>query len=178
MAYIIKSDEVYKHIKGKHKIVPVQGVYVTGEHRPPYYNEAGVHILSLSTQPATVNDFKDVTLVQSDAVVKLVDFYAIPGSPTLTFYTTATADAGNDTITKLVDFYAVPSNPTFLFYSKQDVDAGNDTITKLVDFYAVPIPISQPTVYHSVEDDATPGEPILQLTGFSTEPCEVTNISP
>ena len=148
MAYIIKSDEVYKHIKGKHKIVPVQGVYVTGEHRPPYYNEAGVHILSLSTQPATVNDFKDVALDQSDAVVKLVDFYATPGSPTLTFYTTATADAGNDTITKLVDFYAVP------------------------------IPISQPTVYHSVEDDATPGEPILQLTGFSTEPCEVTNISP
>ena len=148
MAYIIKSDEVYKHIKGKHKIVPVQGVYVTGEHRPPYYNEAGVHILSLSTQPATVNDFKDVTLVQSDAVVKLVDFYAIPGSPTLTFYTTATADAGNDTITKLVDFYAIPT------------------------------PISQPIVYHSVEDDATPGEPILQLTGFSTEPCEVTNISP
>ena len=41
MANVFRSKEVYKHLKydlhDRNEIVAVQGVYVSGEYRPPYY---------------------------------------------------------------------------------------------------------------------------------------------
>ena len=43
MAEVFKSQEVYKHVNydlhDRNEMIAVRGVYVTGEYRPPYYNE-------------------------------------------------------------------------------------------------------------------------------------------
>ena len=62
MANVFRSKEVYKNfrydIDKTKKVVPVQGVYVASEYRPPYYNEPGIHIYEISGQHCTIADFK------------------------------------------------------------------------------------------------------------------------
>ena len=62
MANIFRSKEVYKHLKydlhNRNEMVAVQGVYITGEYRPPYYNEPCVHIYEISGQDCIVANFE------------------------------------------------------------------------------------------------------------------------
>ena len=62
MANIFRSKEVYKHLKydlhNRNEMVAVQGVYITGEYRPPYYNEPCVHIYEISGQHCIVANFE------------------------------------------------------------------------------------------------------------------------
>ena len=61
MANIFQSKEVLKKARkpnGEVVIVPVYGMYVSGEYKPPYYNNNnGVFISSINTNKATVADF-------------------------------------------------------------------------------------------------------------------------
>lgn len=77
MADIFRSKEVYKHIPreeyGEEKIIPVQGVYVAGEYRPPYYAEPGIAIISFDTTNPTVVDYTD-DVINVDAGPTVVVF--------------------------------------------------------------------------------------------------------
>lgn len=66
MADIFRSKEVYKHAPkeegGQERIIPVKGVYVTGEYRPPYYAENGIQITMFDSGRATVVDYTSTYL--------------------------------------------------------------------------------------------------------------------
>lgn len=42
---------------GTNKIVPIRGMYVTGEYKPPEYIEPVLHLLSVKTNRATIQDY-------------------------------------------------------------------------------------------------------------------------
>jgi hypothetical protein len=71
MANIFQSKEVLKktrNARGEAVIVPVYGMYVTGEYKPPYYNNNnGVFINSINTTKATVVDFTEDSVDVKDS---------------------------------------------------------------------------------------------------------------
>ena len=152
MGQIFKSKEVYKHLKytlhDRHEMVPVQGVYVSGEYRPPYYNDPILRIYTVSSQPATVVDFQDVAQSSGeDSMVKIVDFKAERLIPTITNYSVAEQNAGEDSMVKIVDFVAE-------IYGGQTL-----------------------TIYTKTFDESTP-EPILRISSLVAESATVENYNP
>ena len=69
MANIFRANEVYKKpskfLHDKNEMIPVRGVYVTGEHRPPYYSDSGLTLTSISSTSPTIanfiDEYKDIT---------------------------------------------------------------------------------------------------------------------
>ena len=91
MANVFRSKEVYKHLNynlhDRNEIVPVQGVYISGEYRPPYYNDPVLMIYEMSSQPPKVDDFQDVNRSSDeDSVVKILDFSVNFLQPSFTYY--------------------------------------------------------------------------------------------
>jgi predicted choloylglycine hydrolase len=182
MANVFRSKEVYKHLKhdlhDRNEIVAVQGVYVSGEYRPPYYNNPTIRIYEISSNPAKVDDFREaVRSSDEDACVKVIDFGAQILIPTITNYTTASAEAGEDGCVKVIDFGVQPLSPTLDWYTSDSVSAGEDGCVKVIDFGVSIISIPQPTVYTTNRGESTP-EPTLRLTSFTSELATVTNYTP
>ena len=152
MGQIFKSKEVYKHLKyalhNRHEMVPVQGVYVSGEYRPPYYNDPILRIYTVSTQPATVVDFQDVA-----------------------------QSSGVDSMVKIVDFKAERLIPQCQWYESKSQNAGEDSMVKIVDFVAEIYGGQTFTIYTKTFGESTP-EPTLRLTSFTSELATVTNYTP
>ena len=69
MANIFRANEVYKKpskfLHDKNEMIPVRGVYVTGEYRPPYYSDSGLTLTSISSTSPTIanfiDEYKDIT---------------------------------------------------------------------------------------------------------------------
>ncbi len=62
MADVFKSQEVYKHVNydlhDRNEMIAVRGVYVTGEYRPPYYNNPILALTYIRGVDCTVANFK------------------------------------------------------------------------------------------------------------------------
>ena len=182
MGQIFKSKEVYKHLKyalhNRHEMVPVQGVYVSGEYRPPYYNDPILRIYTVSTQPATVVDFQDVAQSSGvDSMVKIVDFKAERLIPTITNYSTAEQNAGEDSMVKIVDFKAERLIPQCQWYESKSQNAGEDSMVKIVDFVAEIYGGQTFTIYTKTFDESTP-EQILRISALVGESATVENYNP
>lgn len=181
MANVFRSKEVYKHLRydlhDRNEIVPVQGVYVSGEYRPPYYNNPILRIYDLDSNPAKVVDFQDTSAsTGEDTIVKVLDFSANFMTPTITNYTAASVSAGEDTIVKVLEFSANFITPSFDFYKTISENAGEDTIVKVLGFSANFTQPSTYTWYHTKKTQCTP-EPMLRLTTLSTEKATIENYS-
>ena len=182
MGSVFRSKEVYKKLKydlhGKNEIVAVRGVYVSGEYRPPYYNEPILKIYEISSQHATVVDFQDVAQSSgADSMVKIVDFKAERLIPTITNYSTAERNAGEDSMVKIVDFKAERLIPQCQWYESKSQNAGEDSMVKIVDFVAEIYGGQTFTIYTKTFGESTP-EPTLRLTSFTSELATVTNYTP
>ena len=169
MANVFRSKEVYKHLKyelhDRNEIVPVQGVYVSGEYRPPYYN---------NPQPAKVDDFQDVNRSSDeDTVVKILDFSVDFQTPSITNYTAASESSGEDTVVKILDFSVNFLEPSFDFYKTISESSGEDTIVKVLDFSTT---FLQPsfTHYNRKQTNMTP-EPMLRLSTLTSEKATIEN---
>lgn len=183
MPNIFKSKEVYKHLavtseRPPGKMVPVQGLYVSGEHRPPYYTEGLVHITGLTSTPGSAVSFKNVSRTDEDGCVKVIDFTIDTGSISITNYTTASANAGEDCCVKVLDFWVEPSlDLTFDWYKTVSQSAGEDGCVKVIDF-TVDVTNTFPlTHYPKAKANSTP-EPILRVTGIGSGNCTVENYNP
>ena len=152
MGSVFRSKEVYKKLKydlhGKNEIVAVRGVYVSGEYRPPYYNEPILKIYEISSQHATVVDFQDVA-----------------------------QSSGADSMVKIVDFKAERLIPQCQWYESKSQNAGEDSMVKIVDFVAEIYGGQTFTIYTKTFGESTP-EPTLRLTSFTSELATVTNYTP
>lgn len=182
MGSVFRSKEVYKKLKydlhDRNEIVAVRGVYVSGEYRPPYYNEPILRIYEMSSRHATVVDFREtVRSSDEDACVKVIDFGTQILTPTITNYTTASADTGEDGCVKVIDFAVQPLSPILDWYTSDSISAGEDGCVKVIDFGVSTISIPQPTVYTTDRGESTP-EPTLRLTSFTSELATITNYTP
>ena len=178
MANVFRSKEVYKHLKydlhDRNEIVAVQGVYVSGEYRPPYYNNPIIRIYEINSNSAKVDDFQDVSRSSDeDTMVKILDFSMRINPFTITNYTSTSVNAGEDTIVKLLNFSASWLQPSMDFYKTISQNAGEDTIVKLLNFSTSFI---RPTfiTYHTERTNMTP-EPMLRLSTLTSEVAVVEN---
>ena len=136
MANVFRSKEVYKHLKNnphdRNEIVPVQGVYVSGEYRPPYYNNPTIKIYTIESQPAEVVDFQDVNeSTGDDAIVKVLDFSADFKTLNITNYTIASKSTGDDAIVKVLDFSAAFLQPSFTYYNQKQTNMTPEPMLRL-----------------------------------------------
>ena len=136
MANVFRSKEVYKHLKynlhDRNEIVPVQGVYVSGEYRPPYYNNPVLMIYEMSSQPAKVDDFQDVNRsADEDTVVKILDFSVNFQTPSITNYTAASESSGEDTVVKILDFSVNFLQPSFTHYNRKQTNMTPEPMLRL-----------------------------------------------
>lgn len=170
MANIFKSKEVYRHLKysvyDKNVIVPVQGIYVSGQYSPPYYNDPLIMINEISSEPATVADFKDVSVDTSDVMVKIVDISLRVNPITIVNYSNASVDSGIDLMTKIVDISVSFNQPSITFLQTVQQDILENDMVKLVD---LSVRYSQPSIiqYSSKSKNMTP-EPMLRVTTLTS----------
>jgi hypothetical protein len=180
VANIFKTNEVYKHLKHgfrpEESVVAVRGMYVSGEYRPPYYNEGAIRILDYQTTPAKAVSFKNVSRKDEDTGVKVIDFNAEFFHPTITNYTTKSVSAGEDTGVKVLEMNAAFFIPTLNFYKSISVSSGEDTGVKVLEMNAG---FFMPTYTYYYKDyaNSTP-EPMLRLTSVSSGNCIVENYNP
>lgn len=139
MANIFKSKEVYKHLAtGTHEkesIVAVKGVYVTGEYRPPYYIDAGLHISGITTQSAVVKNYTTTSVtLPNDHILNIlpieVDTSIVPD---VLSYTRAESTLPNDHILNILPIEVDTSIvPDILAYSSDKRDLPNDHILNIL----------------------------------------------
>ena len=176
MANIFRSDEIYKNfrydIDKTKKVVPVQGVYIASEYRPPYYTEPILRIFELTSEHATIVSFQDVELDASDGMVKILDFGMELLNPTLIQYTTEDVST-TDGMVKILDFGIGLLEPTYDFYKTVDV-SDTDCMTKIIDFGTEFFRLPQPAIYSKRKGNSTP-EPILRLTSITSESSIIEN---
>ena len=178
MASVFRSKEVYKNfrydIDKTKKVVPVQGVYIASEYRPPYYNNPTLRIYEISSVHATVVSFQDVTATAGeDGWYKILDFKVERTIPTLINYTTGSVDAGEDAMYKILDFQVNRLIPSCEFYESKTQSAGEDTMYKILDFQVNRLNPEE-TYFYKAKGNSTP-EPMLRLSSITSESALVEN---
>ena len=126
MANIFKSKEVYKHLAtGTHEkesIVAVKGVYVTGEYRPPYYIDAGLHISGITTQSAVVKNYTTASVtLPNDHILNIlpieIDTDIVPD---VLSYTRAETTLPNDHILNILPIGVDETiDPVIIYFNKE-----------------------------------------------------------
>lgn len=178
MANVFRSKEVYKHLKydlhNRKEIVAVQGVYVSGEYRPPYYNNPILRIYEINSNPARVDDFQDISRgSDEDSVVKILDFSTTINPLTITNYTAVDTSTGDDSVVKIIDFSATMLQPSMDFYKTINQNVGEDTVVKVLVFSVNTL---QPTMttYQTEKANMTP-EPMLRLSILTSDVAVIEN---
>ena len=151
MANTFRSKEVYKKLRkevhNRHTMVAVEGVYVSGEYRPPYYANMGVTITGINCNKALIEPYTDVSVIATDFdyALQLLDIDVNPICPSLQKYQTV-----KETLT---DFdYAL---------QLLDID-----VNETVPIQSIPI----------INTPMTP-EPIVRITQINSTKAEITNVT-
>ena len=175
---VFRTNEVYKHIPynvhNRNEVVAVRGVYVTGDFRPPYYNEPCIHIGEISSIPATVVDFTseeyDISPTQTGGFYKLE---LTPSTYTIQRYGTESTDTSPS---QTGGFYKMGMTSSTLSIEKYEKDFGEPTPSQTGGLYKVGLTASTFTIqrYNIEHGNSTP-EPMLRITQLSSGDCTVTN---
>ena len=81
MSNIFRSKEIYKRIPGvssdNNPLRVVQGMYVSGEYRPPYYIDGFVQVSNIKTKKATIKNYTQAEKsLRNDPVINVTDISA------------------------------------------------------------------------------------------------------
>ena len=81
MSNIFRSKEIYKRIPGvssdNNPLRAVQGMYVSGEYRPPYYIDGFIQVSNIKTNKATIKNYtQDEKSLRNDPVINVTDISA------------------------------------------------------------------------------------------------------
>ena len=181
MGSVFRSKEVYKKLKydlhGRNEIVAVRGVYVSGEYRPPYYNDPILRIYEMSSQHATVVDFK--TEEKNASTTDTGGFYKIGLSAStynLTRYGKESKDVGTTDTGGLYKLGLSASTYDLHRYEKDYIDATSAETGGLYKLRLTSVGYVQ-TRYYVDKGNSTP-EPTLRMTTLTSEDCTVTNYTP
>ena len=178
MANVFRSKEVYKHLKyelhDRNEIVPVQGVYVSGEYRPPYYNNPVLMIYEISSNDCFVEDFQtDETDVYMSETAGIYDFGFSDPVFDIQRYSAQYLDTD---IQKTSGIYSIDfADPTFTIirYGREYQDFTDNNTAGIYD-----ISLQTPTTtferYSQHTNGSTP-EPILRLSTLTSDKATVEN---
>lgn len=176
---VFRTKEIYKHIPysahNKNEIVPVRGVYVTGEYSPPYYNEPCILISQLTSQNATVDDFEtdeyDVSDTQTSGV------YNIEISASTYVLQRYERNSEDITPTQTAGVYNISATISQYILDRYEKDYDDITSTQTSGVYNIEIDQSTyvRTVFGTKYDSSTP-EPILRITRISSGDCTITDM--
>lgn len=175
MANVFRSKEVFKKIPKDddedHKIIPVRGVYVTGEYTPPYYTEFGITLKSIDSTYPDINDFTTESEEASDSVIGLLDF----DSPFCSFecirFKTESVDASPTNTIGLLNFDCNINSFQVYRFETDKVDTPDSTVGLLNFECPIGIQFTRQTSSHKSN---TP-MPILRLTNLTSEPATISN---
>ena len=176
MANVFRSQEVYKKLNkslhDKNEIVSVRGVYVSGEYKPPYYNETGLRITEISSNKPTVVDFKTETKSLTDTdTVGLLSFDSNPDISIVVYGVEKNSTTDQDTV-GLLSFDVNTDLSIYVF--EKDYIGCNDTDTVGLLSFDVNDGFNF-TCFNKKKTNSTP-EPLLRLATISTQPATVENV--
>lgn len=159
---------------GTIKIVPVRGVYVTGEWKPPSYIEPTLNLLHIKTNHSTIEDFTEKT--ESPISTASHHLYDIDLDATfrIDLYTTDTAPNQMGTATH--HLYDIDLDATFYIEEYQSTVAPNQIGTATHHLYDVDISndIGTYTVHPKINAGSQP-EPILRLIELNVSGVTIEN---
>lgn len=182
MGIIFKSKEVYKHLDKKpneqHKMVPVQGLYVSGEFRPPYYNDPALVITQFTSGDCIPASFKSVYQDFKDADGCIM--YGLNVStPTVNIqkYTKEYVDLLPDPDgCALYDMDVSQPSYSFMRYSRE-YDSAKDEDGCGIYGLGLAVRTYNLTRFSKAKGNSTP-EPILRVTQMISDPAVVENYNP
>jgi hypothetical protein len=177
MANVFRSKEVYKHLKNnphdRNEIVPVQGVYVSGEYRPPYYNNPTIKIYTIESQPPTIADFQVDEAEASD--IQTVGLYNLDVTDTvwnIKHYSQENIDINPS---ETVGLYGINVTDTVWDINRYEHDY-IDTKTDTVGVYGLSATnATLEYVRYSTEIKNNTPEPILRLSTLTSDRATVEN---
>lgn len=181
MSNVFKTNEVYKHLKHGFKpqetITPVRGVYVSGEYRPPYYNDGVVVIVDFQATPAIAASFKseytELGPIQTSGMYQIN-----VSTPTLHIQRYTREFKELDPI-ETSGMYKMDVSSPVLYVSRYERDYDKTYDLDVCGMYQLDVsdPTFHLTRYYKDYGNSTP-EPILRITGITTAACTVENYSP
>ena len=138
MSNYYKSKEVYKQhrdaVTHEPKIIPVRGLYVSGDHLEPTYIDHNVTITQCTSTSMTIVDYVDRTIdVPTDHSVNVLDFYQTDDIGFVN-YTTDAIDVPTDHSVNILDFYQT-DDIGFVGYISTQIDVPTDHSVNILDFY-------------------------------------------
>lgn len=94
MANIFNSKEIYMHIPhsihGKETLVPINGLYVVGEYRSPFYIDGHLHISNIQTSKAKIANYTEATVSMPDHTFNILPVEVDTSTPiAIDYYTLA-----------------------------------------------------------------------------------------
>ena len=181
MADVFKSQEVYKHVNynlhDRNEMIAVRGVYVTGEYRPPYYNEPTLKISYIQSINPTIVNFEteesETTTPQTTGMYK----FAVSGSTyDIQRYSSESVDASNAQTVGMYNFNVSATSYVIDRYGKDYIDASN---AQTVGMYNFAVSNTQYQIIRSpiIHTNSTP-EYGLGLSFLRTDSATVENFIP
>lgn len=179
MANVFRSKEVFKNTRksnGDKVVVPVYGMYVSGEYKPPYYNDTGVRITSISSNPATVADFsqEEITL-PDDHILNLIELTMDTTCPSIVNYTRDEVTIPDDHVLNLIELTMDVGLSYIISYTQDEVTIPDDHVLNLIELtmdYGVSY-----TSYSNIHESMTP-DPSLRITSIRTSKATVSDYTP
>ena len=108
------AKEIYYHFRDEHgesKVVPVRGVYVTGEFKPPAYFEPILRLVEVKTKPPLIEDYIETNLTHLSSTTH--HLYDISINSAFTFDTYTQSSIPNQLHTTTHHLYDISIDPSF-----------------------------------------------------------------
>ena len=175
---ISNAKEIYHKLPrdgtGTSKIVPVRGVYVTGEYKPPIYSDPSIQLQNISTGPSTIRDWIETRISITD-IKTTHHIYDISVDSTFSFdtYTTSSMPTQTDISTHHMYDISVDSSFNIDYYTTDRLpDQIDIALQHLYDISMDPdFEISYKT---SIVGGSQP-EPMLRLIEIDIGPASIIN---
>ena len=137
MSNIFRSKEIYKRIPGvssdNNPLRAVQGMYVSGEYRPPYYIDGFVQVSNIKTKKATIKNYTQAEKsLRNDPVINVTDISA-KKNVDVVYYTRATVSAPKEPVINVTD---ISANMAEIIYFTQDTKPSTDPVINVTDISA------------------------------------------
>lgn len=174
MATLFRSDEVYKKISknvhNREEIIPVRGMYVSGQHSSPYYAEPALAFTGITSQPAEIYSLTSSAQSTTDHVLNIINI-DMDGEVTTEFFTKA-SDESFDTVLNIINIDFDGDFNEIEFFQKTTSDTFDTALNVLtVDMVGDPVIESLP-----IETRNEWPEPILTLSGITSDSASIISL--
>lgn len=178
MSNIFRSKEVYKHpnynVHDKNEMIPVRGVYVSGEYRPPFYNEPILRIDQISSTNCEIIDYTTKYEDINPTTTLVLDHLDIETTEwQISRYTEGSVDLNPSFVLGLCNIQVREPNWVIDRYEKSYIDSSPDRMM-IVGVFGIE-ETSKTIIRLGRSNQHSTPESILRITGLTTEPATITN---